>query len=103
MSRTSTFRACLTAVLLLSSGAIDGASEAAGPVLPLPLSDVSVPRPPNLADFVRDEKAAEVLGKALFWDMQVGSDGVQACATCHFRAGADPRRKNQISPGLLGS
>lgn len=42
-----------------------------------------------------------MLGKALFWDMQVGSDGVQACATCHFRAGADPRRKNQISPGLL--
>jgi cytochrome c peroxidase len=33
--------------------------------------------------------------------MQVGSDGVQACATCHFRAGADPRRKNQVSPGLL--
>jgi hypothetical protein len=42
-----------------------------------------------------------VLGKALFWDMQVGSDGVQACATCHFRAGADPRTKNQISPGFL--
>ena len=33
--------------------------------------------------------------------MQVGSDGVQACGTCHFRAGADPRTKNQISPGLL--
>lgn len=33
--------------------------------------------------------------------MQVGSDGVQACATCHFRAGADPRKKNQIGPGLL--
>ena len=42
-----------------------------------------------------------MLGKALFWDMQVGSDGVQACATCHFRAGADPRKKNQVSPGLL--
>ena len=40
------------------------------------------------------------LGKALFWDMQVGSDGVQACASCHFRAGADPRSKNQVSPGL---
>ena len=32
--------------------------------------------------------------------MQVGSDGVQACASCHFRAGADPRSKNQLSPGL---
>ena len=33
--------------------------------------------------------------------MQVGGDNVQACATCHFRAGADTRKKNQISPGLL--
>jgi cytochrome c peroxidase len=66
-----------------------------------PLSSVPVPRPSNLADFVVDEKAAIVLGKAFFWDMQVGSDGVQACGTCHFRAGADPRTKNQVSPGLL--
>jgi cytochrome c peroxidase len=43
---------------------------------------------------------ARALGKALFWDMQVGSDGIQACASCHFRAGADPRSKNQLSPGL---
>ena len=43
---------------------------------------------------------ARALGKALFWDMQVGSDGVQACASCHFRAGADPRSRNQLSPGL---
>jgi len=33
--------------------------------------------------------------------MRVGSDGIQACASCHFRAGADPRSKNQVSPGLL--
>jgi cytochrome c peroxidase len=84
---------------LLLSGAIFGAGEARGQVPPL--SATPVPRPPNLADFVRDERAAIVLGKALFWDMQVGSDGIRACATCHFRAGADPRRKNQISPGLL--
>jgi cytochrome c peroxidase len=32
--------------------------------------------------------------------MQVGSDGVQACGTCHFSAGADIRSSNQISPGL---
>lgn len=41
------------------------------------------------------------LGKALFWDMQVGSDGVTSCASCHFNAGADNRLKNQINPGLL--
>src|SRR5262245_5403974 len=88
-----------TAMGLLLSGTILGAGEARGQVPPL--SAAPVPRPPNLADFVHDEQAAIVLGKALFWDMQVGSDGIQACATCHFRAGADPRRKNQVSPGLL--
>ncbi|MFM8357948.1 MAG: cytochrome-c peroxidase, partial [Verrucomicrobiota bacterium] len=35
------------------------------------------------------------------WDMQVGSDGITACASCHFHAGADNRVKNQLSPGLL--
>ncbi len=40
------------------------------------------------------------LGKALFWEMQIGSDGVQACASCHFHAGADNRIKNQKNPGL---
>jgi cytochrome c peroxidase len=68
--------------------------------LPGDLRAVAVPGPPNLADFVRDVPMARALGKALFWDMQVGSDGVQACASCHFRAGADPRSRNQLSPGL---
>jgi hypothetical protein len=45
---------------------------------------------------------AEVLGKALFWDMQVGSDGVQSCGSCHFHAGVDNRTKNQLNPGHLG-
>src|SRR5918994_1311950 len=68
--------------------------------LPGDLRAVAVPGPANLDDFVRDPAMARALGKALFWDMQVGSDGIQACASCHFRAGADPRSKNQISPGL---
>jgi cytochrome c peroxidase len=68
--------------------------------LPGDLRAVAVPGPTNLADFVKDVGVARALGKALFWDMQVGSDGVQACASCHFRAGADPRSKNQLSPGL---
>jgi len=68
--------------------------------LPGDLRAVAVPTPPNLDDFVKDRRMAIALGKALFWDMQVGSDGVQACATCHFRAGADPRSKNQLNPGL---
>ena len=68
--------------------------------LPGDLRAVAVPEPLNLSDFVKDRAAAVKLGKALFWDMQVGSDGVQACASCHFLAGADPRSKNQLSPGL---
>ena len=43
--------------------------------------------------------SAEILGKALFWDMQVGSDGVQACGSCHFHAGVDNRTRGQLNPG----
>jgi cytochrome c peroxidase len=63
----------------------------------------AVAQPSNLADFVQDETALLKLGKSLFWDMQLGSDGIQSCATCHFHAGSDSRSKNQISPGLLAS
>jgi cytochrome c peroxidase len=42
------------------------------------------------------------LGKALFWDMQVGSDGIQSCGSCHAHAGADNRTKNQLNPNHLG-
>jgi cytochrome c peroxidase len=45
---------------------------------------------------------AAALGKSLFWDMQVGSDGVQSCGTCHFTAGADNRTRNQVNPNTLG-
>jgi len=45
---------------------------------------------------------AAALGKALFWEMQVGSDTVQACASCHFNAAADNRTKNQTNPNHLG-
>ncbi len=45
---------------------------------------------------------ATVLGKALFWDMQLGSDSVQACASCHFKALVDDRTMNQLNPNHLG-
>ncbi len=69
---------------------------------PAALSTVPIPTPSNLGDFVIDENMAIVLGKALFWDMQAGSDG-QACASCHFHAGADNRAKNQLSTGFLST
>jgi cytochrome c peroxidase len=68
--------------------------------LPGDLRAIAVPGPVYLGDFVRNPAMALALGKALFWDMQVGSDGMQACASCHFRAGADPRSRNQVNPGL---
>ena len=69
------------------------------------LKGVAVPRPTGLDRYVADERALVALGKALFWDVQVGSDGRTACATCHFHAGADHRVRNQIAnpSGALGN
>lgn len=58
--------------------------------------------PSNPDDYIRNRQMAAVLGKALFWDMQLGSDGVQACASCHFSAGADTRTRDQLNPDHLG-
>jgi cytochrome c peroxidase len=66
------------------------------------LTNIPTPEPDNLSDFVRDRNAAIALGKALFWDMQVGSGGIQSCASCHFHAGADSRAVNQLNPGQRG-
>jgi len=67
---------------------------------PIPGPEKDLPFAPLSASIVKDKAALIRLGKALFWDMQVGSDGIQACATCHFNAGADTRSRNQLSPGL---
>ncbi len=73
-------------------------------ILPPPpaLSTVAVPEPTQLGNYVRNRQAAIQLGKALFWDMQVGSDGVQACASCHYAAGVDRRVTHQRHPGADG-
>lgn len=58
---------------------------------------------PDLSDFdkyVRNQDWLLLLGKALFWEERAGGDGIQACASCHFQAGADNRSKNQLSSGL---
>ena len=74
-----------------------------GPI-PVPLIGVPTPPVPGLLDgsdpIVVNKDMAIALGKALFWDVNIGSDGM-ACASCHFHAGADNRVKNQISPGTL--
>jgi cytochrome c peroxidase len=93
---------CATALVATFARPV-GAQEAPEPLPPLPesLKKVPVPEPRNLREFVRSKSAAIQLGKALFWDAQVGSEGRQSCASCHFHAGADDRLRNQTSPGLL--
>lgn len=69
---------------------------------PLSLQGAPLPPVPGLVDgadpIVVDKEAAKALGKALFWDVNVGSDGM-ACGSCHFHAGADNRVTNQLNPG----
>ncbi len=72
------------------------------PTPPPSLKTVHVPLPGDLDQFVVNRSAAIALGKALFWDLQVGGDGQTACASCHFQAGADTRIVNQLNPGANG-
>jgi cytochrome c peroxidase len=103
LKRTSHIMAIATIVTVaILAGHTASAQVPPRPPNPLAsLKTVPVPEPPNLGEFVKNKPAAIVLGKALFWDMQVGSNGQQSCASCHFHAGVDTRNKNQLSPGLL--
>ncbi len=61
------------------------------------------PLGPSSADYnaiVKNPAAVVALGKALFWDTQVANANNQACASCHFHAGADTRTFNQVDPAL---
>jgi cytochrome c peroxidase len=82
---------------MLAFAAVACAQRGGGPPL-TSLKAVPLPAVPGLEQYVRDEAALVVLGKALFWDMQAGSDGKTACASCHFHAGADHRVQNQLAP-----
>jgi len=73
------------------------------PLRPLaPLSSVPIPPVFGMEGIIADKTAAIELGKSLFWDMQAGSDDTQACASCHFNAGADSRVNNDVNPGQAG-
>ncbi|MBE0598127.1 MAG: cytochrome C peroxidase [Desulfuromonadales bacterium] len=87
-------------ILLLSVLSLSGlfSAPAAAQTAFAPFN-VPVPEPRNLDRFVVDRAAGIQLGKALFWDMQVGSDGMTACATCHHHAGTDSRTRNTLHPG----
>lgn len=70
-----------------SGGDMGGAPPDGPKLVFMPYPSVSYP-PEN-----PDSDAKAVLGKILFWDEQVGSDGTMACGTCHRTesGGSDPR------------
>jgi len=90
------------AVVMLTglNGYADGGSRSGGSEFLL--KGVRPTPPSNIGSFVKDNNAAIALGKAFFWDMQAGSDGQQACASCHFNAGGDSRSVNSLNPGHNG-
>jgi cytochrome c peroxidase len=98
------FRPGLLALFLSLARLADCSADEALALGPMPISlkSLQVPEVPGLLDgpqpIVVNKTAAIALGKALFWDVNVGSDGM-ACASCHFHAGADRRIKNQVAPG----
>ena len=96
-------------IVLLGSGLTVGNAWAINPNAPPSLKLVQVIEPPNLNDFLNPNNpgglaaarlAAIALGKALLWDVQMGSDGKTACASCHFNAGVDNRVTNTLNPGF---
>jgi cytochrome c peroxidase len=98
-------RGAAFAILATSLVAAPGLAQTVEPPPPPEsLSFMPVPLPPadELAKYVRNTQLAIVLGKAFFWDQQVGSDAKVACATCHYHAGADARHVNTLAPGPNG-
>lgn len=78
------------------------AKLAADPAALLPSNENDYYRGATRTEKVAARGVAAALGKALFWDMQVGSDSVQACASCHFHAGVDNRIQGQVNSNTLG-
>ena len=72
------------------------------PIFPPDVNGVPTLRA-DLAEYIANVPAAQQLGKALFWDMQAGSDNKTSCASCHSQAGADVRFRNQLNPGANAS
>jgi cytochrome c peroxidase len=96
MSRKLLIIGILTCISLLTGGTCN--SLRADPISRLFTLPGVTPRLPDMSFYVRDETALRELGKALFWDINAGSDGI-ACASCHYAAGADIRIKNAVNPG----
>ncbi|MBI5362960.1 MAG: hypothetical protein HZA53_07250 [Planctomycetes bacterium] len=96
MQRNLTTRSRTTFLLaLVCVAASSGVVIAQGP--PPPPPPLGPPPPPPPGNPQTPEKI--LLGKALFWDEQLSSTKVTACATCHIpeQGGADPRSVPQTT------
>src|SRR6266540_2532863 len=92
------FPVCIALLLLSAAMTAQGGGGGNGNNNPIEsLKGVAAPQPADLGRYAANSQTLVVLGKALFWDVQVGSDGRTACATCHFHAGADHRITNQVA------
>ena len=90
-------------VALLPPVLLSSLKTVANPVIPKdPVTGAPTIRG-DLTAYIANLPAAVQLGKALFWDMQAGSDNRTACATCHNNAGGDVRERNQMNPGPNGT
>lgn len=93
-------RALVLSVGLAAACAVEpAATSSSSSAVTTPVDTITsldkVPVPPIAGSAIVDGAAATRLGKALFWDVQTGSDGTQACASCHFAGGADTRALSQ--------
>ncbi len=98
IARAASFATVACAFVSPASG--DGDPGNRGGPLAVPLPPVQAP-PENP---ITDEK--RVLGKILFWDVQLSSDNTRACGSCHFAAqgGTDPARFPNPGPdGVFGT
>jgi len=86
-------RKILTFLLVLAAPLLASAQTPLNPPLPTEIAEGAGIINPGGTQW------AIALGKAFFWDQQAGSDN-QACASCHFHAGADTRLRNQLNPGF---
>ena len=94
----------LSSVILTDPPGLTGFERITPPVADA-LTNPPTPAPPaSLVNYATahgitvQRAAMQILGKSLFWDQQIGSDG-QACASCHFAAGSDIRSINSLNPG----
>jgi len=95
------FKAIFTVSMIYWIGMAGPPTAQATLVPPIPINTANnIPLNTAGNGIIKNKEWAVILGKALFWDIQAGSDK-QACASCHFSAGADSRIRNQLSPGLF--